>query len=94
MTIPPEQANHALNITLAALQLLMKHCIKYMDLKIYGENTTSFSLQLLSFAAVVRENLKGSTFKSVPDWTSVTDDNPHIKSHPHFDKTVDYLPPS
>ncbi|KAG2089729.1 uncharacterized protein F5147DRAFT_658330 [Suillus discolor] len=113
MTVPSEQANHALNITLAALQLLMKHCIKVKegdpealrlsdeiarrvakDLKMYGGNTTSFSPQLLSFAAVVRENSKGGAFESVPDWTSVTDDDPRIKSHPRFDKTVDYLPPS
>ncbi|KAG2109998.1 uncharacterized protein F5147DRAFT_652168 [Suillus discolor] len=113
MTVPPEQANHALNITLAALQSLMKHCIKVKegdpealwlsdeiarrvakDLKMYGGNATSFSPKLLSFAAVVRENSKGGAFESVPDWTSVTDDDPRIKSHPHFDKTVDYLPPS
>ncbi|KAG1853770.1 hypothetical protein C8R48DRAFT_776924 [Suillus tomentosus] len=60
----------------------------------YGGNATSFSPQLLSFAAVVRENSKGGAFESVPDWTSVTDDDPRIKSHPRFDKTVDYLPPS
>ncbi|KAG1887527.1 uncharacterized protein F5891DRAFT_988130 [Suillus fuscotomentosus] len=113
MTIPSEQANHALNITLAALQSLMKRCIKVKegdpealrlsdeiarrvakDLKMYGGNATSFSPQLLSFAAVVRENSKGGAFESVPDWTSVTDDDPRIKSHPRFDKTVDYLPPS
>ncbi|KAG1792088.1 uncharacterized protein HD556DRAFT_1309632 [Suillus plorans] len=112
MTIPPAQANHALNITLATLQSLMKHCIKVKegnpealrlsdeiaqcmakDLKLYGGNTTSFSLQLLSFAAVVRENSRGGAFKSVPE-TSVTDDDLRIKSHPRFDKTVDYLPPS
>ncbi|KAG2086814.1 uncharacterized protein F5147DRAFT_781510 [Suillus discolor] len=113
MTVPPEQANQALNITLATLQSLMKRCIKVKegdpealrlsdgiarcvakDLKMYGGNTTSFSPQLLSFAAVVRENSKGSTFESVPDWTSITDNDPCIKSHPRFDKTVDYLPPS
>ncbi|KAG1798397.1 hypothetical protein EV424DRAFT_1546253 [Suillus variegatus] len=93
MTVPPEQANHALNITLAALQSLMKRCIKVKegdpealrlsdeiarrvakDLKLYGGNATSFSPQLLSFAAVTTD--------------------PRIKSHPRFDKTVDYLPPS
>ncbi|KAG2052601.1 hypothetical protein BDR06DRAFT_972981 [Suillus hirtellus] len=113
MTVPPEQANQALNITLATLQSLMKHCIKVKegdpealrlsdeivrrmakDLKMYGRSATSFLPQLLSFAAVVRENSKGSAFKSVPDWTSVTDNNPRIKSHPHFDKTVDYISPS
>ncbi|KAG2046018.1 hypothetical protein BDR06DRAFT_977794 [Suillus hirtellus] len=64
------------------------------DLKMYGRCATSFLPQLLSFAAVVRENSKGSVFESVPDWTSITDDNPCIKSHPHFDKTIDYHPSS
>ncbi|KAG1881027.1 uncharacterized protein F5891DRAFT_1204196 [Suillus fuscotomentosus] len=64
------------------------------DLKMYGRSTTSFSPQLLSFAAVVRENSKGGAFESVPDWTSITDDDPRIKIHPRFDKTVDYLSPS
>ncbi|KAG2047689.1 hypothetical protein BDR06DRAFT_1013632 [Suillus hirtellus] len=100
MTAPPEQANQALNITLATLQLLMKHCIKVKegnpealrlldeiarhvakDLKMYGRSATSFSLQLLSFAAVVRENSKGN-------------DDLRIKSHPCFDKTIDCLSPS
>ncbi|KAG2100175.1 uncharacterized protein F5147DRAFT_655618 [Suillus discolor] len=64
------------------------------DLKLYGGDATSFSLQLLSFAAVVRENSRGGAFESVPDWTSITNDNPRIKSHLRFDKTVDYLTPS
>jgi hypothetical protein len=133
MTVPPEQANQALEITLATLQSLMKRCIKVKegdpealrlsdeiarrvvsvpnialkivfaklihltqakDLKMYGGSATSFSPQLLSFAAVVRENSKGGAFESVPDWTSVTNDDPRIKSHPRFDKTVDYISPS
>ncbi|KAG1898523.1 uncharacterized protein F5891DRAFT_1190907 [Suillus fuscotomentosus] len=48
------------------------------DLKLYSGNATSFSPQLLSFAAVVRQHSKGGAFENVPDWTS----------------TVDYRPPS
>ncbi|KAG1883522.1 uncharacterized protein F5891DRAFT_990778 [Suillus fuscotomentosus] len=64
------------------------------DLKLYSENATSFSPQLLSFAAVVRQHSKGGAFENVPNWTSITNDDPRIKSHPRFDKTVDYRPPS
>ncbi|KAG1888938.1 uncharacterized protein F5891DRAFT_1199079 [Suillus fuscotomentosus] len=64
------------------------------DLKLYSGDATSFSPQLLSFAAVVRQHSKGGAFENVPDWTSVTNDDPRIKSHPRFEKTVDYCPPS
>ncbi|KAG2109989.1 uncharacterized protein F5147DRAFT_652160 [Suillus discolor] len=40
------------------------------------------------------ETAKGGAFENVPDWTSVANDNPRIKSHPRFEKTVDYRPPS
>ncbi|KAG1891905.1 uncharacterized protein F5891DRAFT_986463 [Suillus fuscotomentosus] len=64
------------------------------DLKLYSGNATSFSPQLLSFATVVRQHSKGGAFENVPDWTSVTNDDPRIKNHPRFEKTVDYRPPS
>ncbi|KAG1895102.1 uncharacterized protein F5891DRAFT_1194617 [Suillus fuscotomentosus] len=64
------------------------------DLKLYGGSATSFSPCLLSFAAIVREHSMGGAFESVPDWTTVTDDDPRIKNHPRFEKTLDYRPPS
>ncbi|KAG2058421.1 hypothetical protein BDR06DRAFT_968433 [Suillus hirtellus] len=64
------------------------------DLKLYGGSATSFSPRLLSFAAIVREHSMGGAFESVPDWTTVTDDDPRIKNHPRFEKTLDYRPPS
>ncbi|KAG2085891.1 uncharacterized protein F5147DRAFT_781850 [Suillus discolor] len=113
MTIPPEAANEALNVTLTFVQLLMKRCIEVKkddpealrlsdeiakrvakDLKLYGGNATSFSPQLLSFAAVIRQHSRGGTFESVPNWTSVIDDDPRIKSHLRFQKTVHYRQPS
>ncbi|KAG1785942.1 hypothetical protein EV424DRAFT_1551523 [Suillus variegatus] len=62
------------------------------DLKLYGGSATSFSPQLLSCAAVVREHSKAGIFVSLPDWKTVIDDDPRIKSHPRFHKTVDYRP--
>ncbi|KAG1902978.1 uncharacterized protein F5891DRAFT_1186118 [Suillus fuscotomentosus] len=63
------------------------------DLKLYAGNATSFSPLLLSCAAVIRQYSKGGAFESVPDWTSVAEDDPRIKDHPRFEKTVDYRPP-
>ncbi|KAG2056547.1 hypothetical protein BDR06DRAFT_1005849 [Suillus hirtellus] len=107
----PEAANDTLNITLATLQSLIKHCIHLKqgdqealklsdeiarrmakDLKLYGGSATSFSPQLLSCAAVVRQYSKGGAFETLPDWNSVVDDDPHIKTHPRFHKTLDYRP--
>lgn len=62
------------------------------DLKLYGGNATSFSPQLLSFAAVVRQHSKAGRFVSLPDWNSVMDNDPRIKTHPLFHKTVGYRP--
>ncbi|KAG2089736.1 uncharacterized protein F5147DRAFT_780529 [Suillus discolor] len=64
------------------------------DLKLYSGNATSFSPWLLSFAAVVRQHSRGGAFQSVPDWTSVADDDPWIKDHPQSEKTMVYHPPS
>ncbi|KAG2086825.1 uncharacterized protein F5147DRAFT_659124 [Suillus discolor] len=64
------------------------------DLKLYSGDATSFSPQLLSFAAIVKQHSKGGAFENIPDWTSVTNDDPRIQSHPRFEKTVHYCPPS
>ncbi|KAG1898351.1 uncharacterized protein F5891DRAFT_1191025 [Suillus fuscotomentosus] len=63
------------------------------DLKLYAGNATSFSPLLLSCAAVIQQYSKGGAFENVPDWTSVAEDDPRIKDHPRFEKTVDYRPP-
>ncbi|KAG1786197.1 uncharacterized protein HD556DRAFT_1449932 [Suillus plorans] len=64
------------------------------DLKLYAGTATSFSPLLLSCAAIIWQYSRGGAFQSVPDWTSVTDDDPRIKDHPRFQKTVHYHPPS
>ncbi|KAG2112363.1 uncharacterized protein F5147DRAFT_650997 [Suillus discolor] len=105
--------NNALNATLAAVQPLIKHCMKLKegdpetltlsddiarrvakDLRIHAGDATSFSPQLLSCAAVIRQYSKGGAFQCVPDWTSVSDDDPRIKNHPRFDKTMGYRSPA
>ncbi|KAG2085883.1 uncharacterized protein F5147DRAFT_781842 [Suillus discolor] len=58
------------------------------DLKLYGGSATSFSPQLLSCAVVVRQYSKGSMFESLPDWTTVGNNDPHIKDHPRFHKNA------
>ncbi|KAG1791160.1 uncharacterized protein HD556DRAFT_1310045 [Suillus plorans] len=60
------------------------------NLREYGGSATSFSPQLLSCAAVVRDHSKGGTFVLLPDWTTVSDDDPRIKGHPRFHKTHNY----
>ncbi|KAG2086820.1 uncharacterized protein F5147DRAFT_659119 [Suillus discolor] len=60
------------------------------DLKLYGGSATLFSPQLLSCAAIVREHSKAGIFVSLPNWKTVIDNDPRIKSHPWFHKTVDY----
>ncbi|KAG1895094.1 uncharacterized protein F5891DRAFT_1194610 [Suillus fuscotomentosus] len=62
------------------------------DLKLYGGSATSFSPQLLSCAAIVRQHSKAGAFVSLPDWTSVMDNDLRIKSHPQCHKMVDYRP--
>ncbi|KAG2099263.1 uncharacterized protein F5147DRAFT_655862 [Suillus discolor] len=63
------------------------------DLKLYGGAATLFSPQLLSCAAVIRQHSKAGAFVSLPDWNSVVDNDPRIKTHPQFHKTVGYCPP-
>ncbi|KAG2054019.1 hypothetical protein BDR06DRAFT_996834 [Suillus hirtellus] len=79
-----EAANNALNTTL----------INAKDLKLYAGTATSFSPLLLSCAAIIRQCSKAGTFESIPDWTSVTEDDPRIKTHPRFEKTLGYCCPS
>ncbi|KAG2100181.1 uncharacterized protein F5147DRAFT_777087 [Suillus discolor] len=69
---------------------IARHVAK--DLRLYGGSATSFSPQLLSCATIVRQYSKGGAFESLPDWNSMVDDDPRIKSHPHFHKTLDYRP--
>ncbi|KAG2057250.1 hypothetical protein BDR06DRAFT_969455 [Suillus hirtellus] len=90
----PKAANNALNITLAMLQSLIKHCIQ---LKQGDQEALKLSYELarcvlLSYAAIVQQYSKGGAFQTVPNWNSVVDNDPHIKSHPHFYKTLDYHP--
>ncbi|KAG2060990.1 hypothetical protein BDR06DRAFT_1049017 [Suillus hirtellus] len=73
---------------------IARHLTQAKDLKLYSGNATSFSPQLLSFTTIVRQHSKGGAFENVPDWTSVTNDDPQIKNHPRFEKTMDYRPPS
>ncbi|KIK34541.1 hypothetical protein CY34DRAFT_786070 [Suillus luteus UH-Slu-Lm8-n1] len=101
-------ANSA-NATLADVQAQIKHCMKLREddpaaltlsdeiarwvVKEYGGSAISFSPILLSVAAVVPQCAKGGVFKSLPDWGTVADNDPHIISHPQFQKIVDYSPP-
>ncbi|KAG2047681.1 hypothetical protein BDR06DRAFT_1029440 [Suillus hirtellus] len=79
---------------LKLLDEIARHSTQAKDLKLYSGNATSFFPQLLSFAAVVRQHSKGGAFENIPNWTSVTNDDPQIKNHPRFEKTMDYHPPS
>ncbi|KAG1894260.1 uncharacterized protein F5891DRAFT_985148 [Suillus fuscotomentosus] len=63
------------------------------DLKLYAGNATSFSPLLLSCTAIIWQYSKSGAFESVPDWTSVAEDDPRIKDHLRFEKTMDYRPP-
>ncbi|KAG2092285.1 uncharacterized protein F5147DRAFT_657699 [Suillus discolor] len=110
---PSEAANDALNATLAAVQPLIKCCMKLKegdpetlrllddiarrmakDLKTHAGDATSFSPQLLSCTAIIWQYSKGGTFQHVPDWSSVADNDPRIKSHLRFEKTVGYPIPA
>ncbi|KAG1894247.1 uncharacterized protein F5891DRAFT_1195380 [Suillus fuscotomentosus] len=60
------------------------------DLKLHGGNATSFSPQLLSCTAVVRECSNAGAVQTMPDWTSVIDNDPRIKGHLRFNKMLNY----
>jgi hypothetical protein len=53
-----------------------------------------FSPTLLSCAAVIWQSLKTRTFETVPDWTSVSNTNPRIKTYPRCQNMFDYHPPT
>jgi hypothetical protein len=72
----------------------LDHDTQAKDLKLYAGTATSFSPLLLSCAAIIRQCSKAGTFESVPDWTSVAEDDPRIKTHPRFEKTLGYRRPS
>ncbi|KAG2092286.1 uncharacterized protein F5147DRAFT_779680 [Suillus discolor] len=60
------------------------------DLKLYAGHATSFSPQLLSCVVVVQQYSKAGVFQALLDWTTVVVDDPRIKHHPRFHKTVNY----
>ncbi|KAG1766760.1 hypothetical protein EDD22DRAFT_844776 [Suillus occidentalis] len=64
------------------------------DIKQYGADAMSFSPKLWSCTAVIRECSKAGTFETVLDWTTVSDQDQRIKTHPRFQKTVGYSLPN
>ncbi|KAG2047690.1 hypothetical protein BDR06DRAFT_976530 [Suillus hirtellus] len=91
---PSEIANKAFDTTLEVVQLLMKCCMKLKESDpaalIISDEIAKWVL--LSFAAVVWQHSKAGRFVSLPDWNSVMDNDPRIKTHPLFHKTVGYHP--
>ncbi|KAG1721906.1 uncharacterized protein EDB91DRAFT_1256311 [Suillus paluster] len=61
----------------------------------YGNAVTSFAPRLLSCAVEIQDNssLNGK-LRGLPDWTQISDDDPHIRVHPLFHKTVGYTRPA
>lgn len=76
------------------IPLFLMHLFQAKDLKQYGADATSFFSKLLSCAAIVQECSKAGTFETVLDWTTESDQDPCIKAHPRFQKTVDYSLPN
>ncbi|KAG1730908.1 hypothetical protein EDB19DRAFT_1912746 [Suillus lakei] len=61
----------------------------------HGHAATSFTPMLLSCAAKIQDKSgPDGRLKGVPDWSSVSDDNPRIQGHPLFHKTVGYIYPA
>ncbi|KAG1721096.1 uncharacterized protein EDB91DRAFT_1256682 [Suillus paluster] len=61
----------------------------------YGNAATSFTPRLLSCAAKIRDNSgPNGKLRGLPDWTQISDDDPHIRVHPLFHKTVGYTHPA
>ncbi|KAG1893761.1 uncharacterized protein F5891DRAFT_1196000 [Suillus fuscotomentosus] len=54
----------------------------------------ALNVTLAVVQTLMKRTQRVAPLKTVPDWTSVTNDDPRIKSHPRFEKTVDYCPPS
>ncbi|KAG2057279.1 hypothetical protein BDR06DRAFT_1005304 [Suillus hirtellus] len=79
-------------MVLALLDEIARRLAK--DLKLYGGSATLFSPQLLSCAAVIWQYTKGGMFTLLLDWTTVSNNDPHIKDHPRFQKTIHYQAPT
>ncbi|KAG2353898.1 hypothetical protein BDR07DRAFT_1382725 [Suillus spraguei] len=60
----------------------------------HGKDATSLSPILLSCAAEIRDK-SGPDFKlkALPDWTTVSNEDPRIRNHPLHHKTIGYQPP-
>ncbi|KAG2099264.1 uncharacterized protein F5147DRAFT_655863 [Suillus discolor] len=97
----PEAANDALKITLATVAIAHQVLHPFeagrsgsteigagKRLKALWGKCYIISPQLLSCAAVVRQYSKGGAFETLPDWNSVVDDDPCIKSHPLLPQDV------
>ncbi|KAG2099265.1 uncharacterized protein F5147DRAFT_655864 [Suillus discolor] len=84
---PSEIANNALQATLETVQSLMKRCMK---LKESDPGTLNVSDEIAR--RLYWEHSKAGIFVSLPDWKTVIDDDPRIRSHPRFHKTSG-LPP-
>ncbi|KAG1751735.1 hypothetical protein EDB19DRAFT_1824646 [Suillus lakei] len=64
-------------------------------LSLHGNAMTSFTPMLLSCTAKIQDKSgPNGRLKGVPDWSSVSDDDPLIQGHPLFHKTVGYAYPA
>ncbi|KAG1893771.1 uncharacterized protein F5891DRAFT_985587 [Suillus fuscotomentosus] len=84
---PSEIANKAFDTTLEVVQLLMKRCMKLKE----------SDPAALIISDEIAKRVYGSIQKPgdlyhCPDWNSVMDNDPRIKTHPLFHKTVGYRP--
>ncbi|KAG2748629.1 hypothetical protein P692DRAFT_20874383 [Suillus brevipes Sb2] len=61
----------------------------------HGNAATSFSPLLLSCAAELRDKMGANgRLAALPNWNTISDCDPQIKSHPLFPKTVGYAQPN
>ncbi|KAG2748632.1 hypothetical protein P692DRAFT_20874385, partial [Suillus brevipes Sb2] len=61
---------------------------------LFGAAATSLSPMLLSCAAEIRDNCgPNGKMRGVPDWSTVCEDDPRIRGHPLFLKTIGYQRP-
>ena len=61
---------------------------------LFGAAATSLSPMLLSCAAEIRDNCgPNGKMRGVPDWSTVCEDDPRIRGHPLFIKTIGYQRP-
>ncbi|KAG2058070.1 hypothetical protein BDR06DRAFT_968987 [Suillus hirtellus] len=89
---PADTANEALDTTLVAMQLLIKQCmlLESGDPEVLRISDEISRHVLLSCTAIVQECSKAGTFQTMLDWTSMIDNDPRIKGHPWFNKTLNY----